>query len=180
MNFLDNTFFGTLIAGILLSCFGIMLYKKQKGIDLDYKNNQVTSELGSILFASVDLAFEKFNIQLNIHDESNLNAKTIQLLSEKINEKSGNNLNNIATKEINTIWELINTNFYNLGSNLRLRNLHIIEMENLQKALGFFNFYILTIPVLPTLDKATLRTVKSEFKQRYVDVKDILQKIIKN
>lgn len=62
LKILDNTFLGTLLAGVTLALFGLFLYRRQKQIDIKYENLKVIKESASLLFANIEIASKNMDV----------------------------------------------------------------------------------------------------------------------
>jgi hypothetical protein len=71
LKILDNTFFGTVIAGIILAQFGLRLYRSQKKTDLQYEDLRKTRELASLFLANLEISFKKYHEQLGVFNGKN-------------------------------------------------------------------------------------------------------------
>lgn len=111
-NFLDNTFFGTLLAGFLISCFGLFLYKKQKVLDskesssIDFLKNLLS--IRSILSNTENISLwisgeaEKDLYYINLKDFHGKKGKEVDIALGEMLKSNIDNLDNLYDKVLDS------------------------------------------------------------------------------
>jgi len=177
LTILNNTFIGTLLAGVVLALFGLFLYRRQKQIDIKYEDLKIIRESASLLFANIEIASKNYEGQLNIYDGKN---PQIKLLSDAINKKFENHFQNEYDKQLNTLSTKITSLSDDLVAKLKI---HSPEYDS---EIKIITDKILTIIIFlagsMVLRKSTNDEV-AEFRIGFTEtsgaIKEVLQKLIK-
>jgi len=117
LELLNNTFFGTLLAGSLLAWLGLILYRRQKAIDIKYEDLRKIRELAALLFAEIEIASRKYEGQLNIYNGKNSQlSKIYEVFNDKFEDRFKKDFDN----EFNIMCSKISVATDNLIARLKI------------------------------------------------------------
>lgn len=175
--FLDNTFFGTLSAGILLALFGLFLYRKQKEIDLKYEESHKIRELASLLFANMEMGVKNYEGQINVNDGKN---PWLKKLLDEFNQKFDDHFRNETDNLFNTLSLKIGESADELVAKLKIYD---GDYENEIKVIvDKIPTIILCLSGWMILAKSTTAEIE-EFEKSFTEatneIKKVLQGLIK-
>ena len=173
---LDNTFIGTLSAGLILAGVGLFLYRWQKKIDADYEDKKKIKEVSSLLFINIETAIKYYEGHLNAwNDPKNQWLKnTFNALNQQ--------LGNAVQDKFDRDYLLLSEKISSLSEDLIIR-LKIFDEKKYKECI---NALTEKIPVLnihlsagiAVLEKLTEQNI-NEIKKASRGIKDALEKIIK-
>lgn len=175
LKILDNTFIGTVLAGVLLACFGLYLYRRQKSIDYEYEDLRQLKEVASVLFGNVVTAAKNYEAQLNLHDGKNPQLKW---LSNILNEKSGNHFQKEFDKDFNSMISKITLTTDNLIAKLKVNHKYEAEIKILLEKIPTLNFYLLGASVLHLSKPEQIEEYRKGFNEILKSIESILREII--
>ncbi len=175
LQILNNTFLGTLFAGILLALFGFYLYRKQKETDLEFDDLRKRKDAASVLFYKVQVAIKKYEAQLNIH---NGKYPPIKNLYEKANDKFNNYFKDETDKDLNALVTAINVALDNLISLLKIDNEFTEEVEKISLNTPNLNLMLLGVSVMYLSQPKDVEELDKLFHQTAGSITAALQKII--
>ena len=175
LKILDNTFFGTLVAGLIIARFGLYLYQKQKTTDIKYEDYRKIRELASLLFANIEIASKNYEGQLNIYDGKNPDLKS--LLQALITDKD--EIRKKFSEEFNEIWKKINNATDNLVAQLKIDGNYGEEIKIITEKVSKISFLLLSVNVFYLSKPEDIEEYRKEFNKDLQPVKDTLQNIIK-
>jgi len=175
---LDNTFFGTLLAGGLLAWLGLWLYRRQKQIDAVYENHKKLKEKTSMLFAIIEVAGKDFRGQIGMLDGQNQQLKSVY---DALNAKYNNHFNDEFEKKFNQYVKEIDQASNNLVTHLKLYGgeLYKQEADVLTENMAKLNMYLLGASVMRRFNANELENLKKGFEETYSLISGVLQKILK-
>ena len=157
LKILNNTFIGTLLAGILIALFGIFLYRQQKKIDLQYEEYRKIKELSALLFSNIEIASKDFNGQIAIYNGKN---RELEIIGRNVNLKTNNQFRNEMQLKFLRYSNEMEIHLNNLISVLKLH-----KKDNYNKAIKILaekvpviSFYLMANFTLAELDKKKLKT----------------------
>src|SRR3989344_1977023 len=93
MEILNNTFIGTLSAGLILTFLGFRLYERQKQIDIEFEDLRKLRDTSAALFAGINLATGKIGGLFNMYDKQNP-------MFSKILRHVGSSVENVLNQKI--------------------------------------------------------------------------------
>ena len=166
---LDNTFFGTLLAGILLGYFGFWLYGRQKKIDIDFEDVRKLRDNASSLFATLESASKTIGGLFNMYDGKNLEIKAIfknltEALEAAVLEKMGGDLSKIS-KEIVELSE-------GLTTKLKIKNICNADSTIINDKVAILSVYLQTASI--SLKKLSVSEVE-EWRKGWDEGKQKIQ-----
>jgi hypothetical protein len=157
---LDNTFFGTFLAGILLALIGLRIYRKQKEIDRAYEDRRKIREAASLLFAQLTIAAKKYSGLMNIHGEQNPELK---LISRVINDRFNGQPERELNRELNGLHLKINDSVDELIALLKMENAHQDLVKLLSEKMPYVSLYLLTSVTLKVSDSQQIMKYRKAF-----------------
>ena len=172
---LDNTFLGTLLAGILLASFGLYLYRKQKNTDLEFEDLRKRKELASVLFSKVQIAIKNYETQLNIHNGKYPSVKNLYV---QMNEKFNNYFKKETENNFNGQTIAITEAMDNLISLLKIDNEFTEDIEKISTNIPCFNLMLLGVSVMHLSQSKDIEELDKFFHQTTNSINTSLQKII--
>lgn len=177
LDILNNTFFGTLFAGVLITFLGLILYKRQKKIDLDFDDLRKTRENAASLYAAIELATKNIESLFNLYDGKNPQlTKPLQTLGpffeKELIEKIGNELK----KSSDAITDLSES----LVTKIKIKNSFELDIQKITNAITIMNLYLqgasITVHKLKANEVGKWRSGWSKAKE---DNEEQLKKILK-
>jgi hypothetical protein len=175
-NILNNTFLGTLLAGMFLAFFGFYLYRRQKRVDIKYEDLRKLRELASVLFTNIEIASKNYKEKLNIYDSKNTQLKSI---IETLNAKSNDFVKNKFEQEINNIVLRINQATDNLVSQLKINDNYNEDIKIIVDKIPVLNFYLLGSSVLYLSKPEDIKEYEKAFNEVLQPIQFALQALIK-
>ncbi len=174
---LNNTFFGTVFAGVVLALFGLFLYRSQKQIDIKYEYLKEIRKSASILFVNIEAVSKKYGSQLSIYGEVNSQAKLINGL---LNKKFGNFFQNELDKQFSSFSIKIKELSDDLVAKLEISSpRYDSEIKEIIDKIMVIVLYLSGWVVLrKSTDKEVVGFI-NEFIETSDSIKEVLQKLIK-
>jgi hypothetical protein len=169
---LDNTFVGTLSAGILLGIIGLGIYNWQKKTDLRYEDLRKDRELAASLYASVISASEKMEGLFNLYDGKNpvLTKLSKSALADIAADKIHDELT-ISVKDINANTE-------NFITKMKIKNVYNIDINAITNSVSMFNFYLNAAITLQKLNEVEIARYKNSLNDARGIIESELMKIL--
>jgi hypothetical protein len=173
---LDNTFFGTLFAGLLIAKFGLFLYQKQKKIDIQYEERNHIRELAASLFGNLGMASSNFRGQLNLYSGEN---QQLEAIGRAINAKYKNNFCDGMQNKFIQYNNEIEKSLNNLISQLKLsrENDYTEVIKILTEKIPTLNLYMLSNLILEKLDKNEIKDIRNSFEENLQLINDVLKNL---
>ena len=175
LKMLDNTFFGTFFAGLVLTWFGISFYRKQKIIDVKYDDERKTRELIQNLFTSIDLAEKSYLAQINIYSGK---YPFLKKLNDEANQKFDDffkkDFNKNNTQSSNKITEAADSLIAHLKMHTNQFDTYI---DLLLEKISGFNLFIL-LNNFENSKPEEVETIKNEFLEISKIIKATLRKLL--
>lgn len=177
LKILNNTFIGTLLAGILIALFGIFLYRQQKKIDLQYEEYRKIKELSALLFSNIEIASKDFNGQIAIYNGKN---RELEIIGRNVNLKTNNQFRNEMQLKFLRYSNEMEIHLNNLISVLKLH-----KKDNYNKAIKILaekvpviSFYLMANFTLAELDKKEIENIEISFDNEVALISKTLQNLI--
>lgn len=177
LEILNNTFIGTLLAGILIALFGIFLYRQQKKIDLQYEEYRKIKELSALLFSNIEIASKDFNGQIAIYNGKN---RELEIIGRNVNLKTNNQFRNEMQLKFLRYSNEMEIHLNNLISVLKLH-----KKDNYNKAIKILaekvpviSFYLMANFTLAELDKKEIENIEISFDNEVALISKTLQNLI--
>ena len=128
LNFLNNTFVGTLFAGVLITILGFWLYSRQKQIDIVFDDLRKLRDNAASLYAAIESASNKIEGLFNLYDGKNPQlTEPLRKLSvgfeDILVEKMASELESFS-KEISSLSE-------NIIIKIKIKNSSNIEIKKI-------------------------------------------------
>jgi len=173
-NFLNNTFFGTLLAGMILVFFALFQYKKQKTIDNKNADFLKIREVSSDLYSQI---VSNSKLLLNILEDENV-KKIYSIATSKFGQDFFNLQNKEAIergKEFNSKKDLL----------FLLLKMYYIDInkefphKELEEKLSSLGAYISLGAATLGLDIENSKEVASEIRKNYHSSEEEIKKIYK-
>ncbi len=172
---LDNTFLGTVLAGLLLARYGLYLYKKQKDIDIKYEEIQLIKKQASLLFSKIEIVSNSYQGQINIYNGKN-NLDFIKVL----NYKNDDYFHDTLVKEIVETSNKISDHSNELLANLKIHSpKYDSEIDTISLNISKLIVYLNTVSVLRNFNEKDIFEIEGDYKKVIQTIKDTLQRIIK-
>lgn len=175
---LDNTFIGTVLAGVILAFFGFWLYRKQKSTDIKYEDLRKIRELSSLLFANIDIAFKKYETQIDIYTNKHGQLQLIEAIKSEI-RKNDKSFDNKIIEEFKELTNKITDSADNLIAQLKIAEHHEEDIKIITEKTNIFNFYLSTVSALNLFKPDELEEQKMAVEDALNPLRVVLQKIIK-
>ena len=139
MELLNNTFIGTLSAGLILTILGFHLYKREKQVDIEFEDLRKLRDTAATLFAGINSATGKIGGLFNMYNQQNpVFTKILQhvggLIEEDLNQKIGKELE-VNSAEIAAHWE-------DLSSQLAIKNKFDVKVDVIGQNMVMINMYM--------------------------------------
>ncbi len=147
MQLLDNTFFGTLFAGLILAFLALYLYKEQKKLDIKYNHKANLKKNIKEFYINIDTLYRIYKNYNIIFDISDIKIQSLYEYLEKHNSYS----NKIEEKINNNIIE-IDKNYEYLISNLSFDGIDF-NGDKFNDLITKYKLYIISISYLRSYDK---------------------------
>lgn len=138
-HFFQNTFVGTLAAGLVLAWVGFKFYKRQKQIDSNFDDLKKKKEAANALFAAINSATSKFGGLLNMYDEKN--AMLVHIRT-KLGPAVESGVFDKTTKELEAQSSQIQGLTDSLTSMLAIKNEAGASIEAIGKNILILNIYM--------------------------------------
>lgn len=174
---LDNTFFGTLLAGALLALFGFYLYREQKEVDIEYEELRKIRELASNLFANIEMTSGKYRGQLNVRDGKN---PVLENIFNSMNKKFDDHFSEVASKEFNDLSIIITKATDDLIAQLKISGSYDKEINFLTEKIPSLNMCFLGVSALYLYNPKDVGELRNFFEELQKPIQDMLQNIIKS
>lgn len=173
---LDNTFFGTLFAGLLIAKFGLFLYQKQKKIDIQYEERNHIRELAASLFGNLGMASSNFRGQLNLYSGEN---QQLEAIGRAINAQYKNNFCDEMQNKFIQYNNEIEKSLNNLISQLKLsrENDYTEVIKILTEKIPTLSLYMLSNLILEKLDKNEIKDIRNSFEENLQLINDVLKNL---
>jgi hypothetical protein len=176
LNILDNTFVGTLSAGILLAILAVGLYRIQKDIDARYEKGRKLGESASNLFANIEIAYKFFEGQLNAYDSKVPQVKAINAL---LNASNANHFHLDAVNKSNIYFKEIDTSLNDLISRLKMEAAdNQVSIEELTKDVSTFGIYLVSIIAFPNSSQVEIDDYRNSMRSIYTKIQDMVKTFI--
>lgn len=177
LSILNNTFIGTLFAGVILALFGLFLYRHQKQIDIKCENLKIIRESASLLFANIEIASKNYEGQLNIYDGKN---PQIKLISDALNKKYENHFQNEFDKQFNVFSTKITALSDDLIAKLKIHSPEYdSEIKGITEKIPAIILYLSGWMVLKKSTNEEVADFRKGFTEASGGIKETLQKLIK-
>lgn len=177
LKLIDNTFIGTLLAGMLIALFGLYLYRQQKKIDIQYDDRKKIREFAALLFANIGIASNNFRGQLNLYGGDN---QQLEVIGRGINAKFKNNFCDEMQKRFIQHNNEIEKSLNNLTSQLKLSkgNDYSESIKIISEKIPTLCFYMLSNLILEKLSKEDIKNTKNSFEENLKIINEALQNLI--
>lgn len=172
---LDNTFIGTLFAGLIIAYSGIWLYRKQKMFDIETSRKEKLHDLAVNLLTQINVAMQDYLGQIRVHDGSNPKAKFIFTRMEEFSPGAASrDTSTRFNKYITNITQALN----DLSTPLALNNGNEAKVKTLAEAIPGLNFLFSAASTLSMNNVEGLKNVR-ELALEYSDKsRKVLEEII--
>jgi hypothetical protein len=172
----DNTFVGTLFAGLIITYSGLWLYRKQKKFDIETSRKEKLHDLAVNLLTHINIAVKDYIEQISIYNGSNPAAKIIFNKMESISpDFASRGTSERFNKYIANITETLN----DLSTPLALSNRNENEVKILAETIPSLNFLFSTTSTLPTSSLEDLENIRNLVLEYSNNARKVLEKIIK-
>jgi hypothetical protein len=174
---MDNTFLGTLCAGILLALFGFHLYRKQKVVDIKYEDLRRVRDAASLLLASIEIAFKKYEEQLNIYTNKDGQLYLIKEIKSKLKDL-GQFPDDEIMKDFQKMTYEISNNTDSLIALLQIKGNYNKDIEKIIKNVATFNFFVGSAHILHLFDAKILEEHRKRVSESLKIIRITLKEII--
>jgi len=139
MEILNNTFIGTLLAGLVLTFLGFRLYERQKQIDIKFEDLRKLRDTAAALFAGINSVTTEIGGLFNMYDQqtpilTEILKRTGGVVEDGLNQKIGEELDR-ASKEITKLWR-------DLGSQLVIKNEFDVKIDVIGQNMTMLHMYM--------------------------------------
>lgn len=171
----DNTFFGTLLAGLIIAYSGIWLYRKQKKVDVETLRKEKLHDLAVNLLTQINVAVQDYLGQIGVHDGSNPKAKFIFIRMEELSPGSASRDTSARfNKYIANITQALN----DLSTPLALNTGNENKVKTLAEAVPSLNFLFSATSTLSMNNAEGLKSMR-ELALEYSDKsRKVLEEVI--
>jgi len=167
---MDNTFFGTLFAGIILAFIGFSLYRKQKSVDMECEDRRKIRDLASLLLANIEIAFKKYEQQIDIYLEKGDRLNYLNAIKKKL-EDAGED----PDKAIKELCLKVRDDADSLIALLEIDGNYDKNIVKITENIATFSFLVESISIIHSLEEKELK----ETKQKVCDVLGLLRSTLK-
>jgi hypothetical protein len=177
---MDNTFFGTLFAGIILAFIGFSLYRKQKSVDIKYEDLRKIREAAASLLANIEIVSRKYKQQLDLYTNTENQLKIVNGLKNKLTEL-GEDYDKKIFNEFNEMSFEIDDNTDFLVALMQIDGNYGEDVKIIINEVVFFNLIIRSVNVIPSLSQSheKLKEYRENLEKTTKNLRIILQKVIK-
>jgi len=177
---MDNTFFGTLFAGIILAFIGFSLYREQKSVDIKYEDLRKIREAAASLLANIEIVSRKYKQQLDLYTNTENQLKIVNGLKNKLTEL-GEDYDKKIFNEFNEMSFEIDDNTDFLVALMQIDGNYGEDVKIIIKEVVFFNLIIRSVNVIPSLSQSQekLEEYRENLEKTTKNLRIILQKVIK-
>ena len=177
---MDNTFFGTLFAGIILAFIGFSLYREQKSVDIKYEDLRKIREAAASLLANIEIVSRKYKQQLDLYTNTENQLKIVNGLKNKLTEL-GEDYDKKIFNEFNEMSFEIDDNTDFLVALMQIDGNYGEDVKIIIKEVVFFNLIIRSVNVIPSLSQSheKLKEYRENLEKTTKNLRIILQKVIK-
>jgi len=177
---MDNTFFGTLFAGIILAFIGFSLYREQKSVDIKYEDLRKIREAAASLLANIEIVSRKYKQQLDLYTNTENQLKIVNGLKNKLTEL-GKDYDKKIFNEFNEMSFEIDDNTDFLVALMQVDGNYGEDVKIIIKEVVFFNLIIRSVNVIPSLSQSQekLEEYRENLEKTTKNLRIILQKVIK-
>ncbi len=171
----DNTFVGTLFAGLIIAYSGVWLYRKQKKIDIETLRNEKVHDLAVSLLTLINVAMQDYLGQISLHDGSNLDAKLIYSTMEEyspgwVTKDTSHRFN----QHISNISQALN----GLSTPLALSTQNEDIVKTLAEVVASLNFLFSATSTLPMNNPENLGVIRKLALGHSEKARKVLEKIV--
>lgn len=177
LQLLDNTFIGTLFAGLLLASFGLYLYHEQKKVDLEYEEKKKIKESATELLTLIHVSVKDYKDQIKVHNGGNPIAK---IILNKIIAMSPDHIAKQTQSRFDKYISDINQIHNNLSTRMSLNPFYKNSVLVLSEEKINVSTYLSYIGFLPQLDIETLKIAETEISKHANALEMTLENIILN
>jgi len=174
---MNNTFWGTLGAGILLALFGFHLYRKQKVVDIKYEDLRRVRDAASLLLASIEIAFKKYEEQLNIYTNKDGQLYLIKEIKSKLKDL-GQFPDDEIMKDFQKMTYEISNNTDSLIALLQIKGNYDEDIEKIIKNVATFNFFVGSAHIIHLFDAEILEEHRKRVSESLKIIRITLKEII--
>lgn len=177
---MNNTFFGTLFAGIILAFIGFSLYREQKSVDIKYEDLRKIREAAASLLANIEIVSRKYKQQLDLYINTENQLKIVNGLKNKLTEL-GEDYDKKIFNEFNEMSFEIDDNTDFLVALMQIDGNYGEDVKIIIKEVVFFNLIIRSVNVIPSLSQSQekLEEYRENLEKTTKNLRIILQKVIK-
>lgn len=174
----DNTFVGTLSAGILIAHFGLRIYIKQKKLDTVFSKKLKIQDTATLLLTQTSVAVKDYLAQIAIFDGTNQIANKIWSQIVSISPSSASTMQGDTMNRFNGYVSNITRTLNDLSIPLSLDGKNEKEAEQLNLAIGFLNIAFSATVVIYKSTKDDLKQLSENVRSNFTTAKNILETII--
>lgn len=174
---MDNTFLGTLFAGIILAIFGFSKYRKQKNIDIEYEDLRKIREAASLLLANTEIAFKKYEEELNIYTNKDGQIYLIKEIKTKLKDL-GKFPDDEIMKEFQKMTFEITNNTDNLVALLQIEENYDEDIKKIVKNVSTFVFFVGSAHIIHLFDAEILEEHRKKVNEALKIIRTTLKGII--
>lgn len=172
---LDNTFFGTLFAGILIAYVGLILYKQQKKVDIETSRKEKLHDFAVNLLTHINVSLKDFIGQISVHDGTNPPAK---MIFEKMESLSPGFVSNDVSNRFNGYIRNISEAFNQLSTPLALTPKNEERVKSLAETIPQLTFLLSATGALKLSNTKDLSEIKKLMNSHFDKIRIILESII--
>lgn len=171
----DNTFVGTLFAGMIIAYSGLWLYRKQKRFEIEVSRNEKLHELAVDLLTRINVAVQDYIGQVSVYDGSNPPARAIFNKMELLHPGfASQDTSNRFNKYIANITQALN----DLRTPLTLNNGNEEKVKTLAETIPALNLLFSATSVLSSLPAEVLKNIREQTLEQSNKARDVLEKIL--
>lgn len=167
----NNTFIGTLSAGVIITFLGLRLYRSQKELDEAFLKKHKIRELSVRLLTDVNVAVKDYMGQISLYDGSNGPAKLIYDKMESIQPGFWSKGTSIRFQKY--VGD-ISKSFDELSTPLALNSLNEEKVKSLADAIPQLTFILNTTSTLSSFGLSDL----SSFRKTVSDNADKIRSLL--
>lgn len=175
---MDNTFLGTLFAGIILAFIGFSLYRKQKSVDIKYEDLRKIREAAASLLANIEIISRKYEQQLDLYTNTENQLKIVNALKNKLTEL-GEDYDEKIFAEFNEMSFEVDDNMDFLIALMQIDGNYEDDTKSIIKEVAFLNLITRGVRAIPNLSAKESEEYRENLKKTTKNLRIILQRIIK-
>lgn len=174
-HFFQNTFVGTLTAGLVLAWIGFKFYRRHKQVDSEFDDLKKQKEVADALFTAINSATSKIGGLFNMYGEKYTQLAHIR---NKVGPVVENNLFNKVTKELEAHTFEIQGLTEKLTSRLAIKNETGASIDTIAQNILVLNLYMQGSSItIQKLEPSEIEEWRKGWEKARISLVDELNKI---